>query len=149
MLPVGSKNEEKSLFHLSLMRGGKKPQSHPADRAGVNTPTHLRVGGRGGGGGGNEDTYSRANERVTGERTGVHGSSHSGSGLISSGAGLPEARHTGPSVSAGGGGGTRTRTHTRMHAQVCIIHTDAYTYIHARDASELLTVEQKKFRLCL
>ncbi len=40
------------------------------------------------------DTYSRANERVTGERTGVQGSSHSGSGLISSGAGLPEARYT-------------------------------------------------------
>lgn len=46
-----------------------------------------------------EKTYSRANERVTGERTGVHGSSHSGSGLISSGAGLPEARYTEQSVS--------------------------------------------------
>lgn len=37
---------------------------------------------------------------MTGERTGVQGSSHSGSGLISSGAGLPEARYTYQSVSA-------------------------------------------------
>ncbi len=44
------------------------------------------------------DTYSRANDRVTGERTGVQGSSHSGSGLISSGAGFPEARYTHQSV---------------------------------------------------
>lgn len=77
----------------------------------MNTPACLLVGG----GGGNEDTYSRANERVTGERTGVHGSSHSGSGLISSGAGLPEARHTGQSVSAGGGG-AHTCTHTHRYA---------------------------------
>lgn len=54
----------------------------------------------------NEKTYSRANERVTGERTGVLGSSHSGSGLISSGAGLPEARYTEQSVY---GGDTRSR----------------------------------------
>lgn len=40
------------------------------------------------------NTYSRANERVTGERTGVQGSSHSGSGLISSGAGFTEEKHT-------------------------------------------------------
>lgn len=49
----------------------------------------------------NDDrTYSRANDRVTGERTGVQGSSHSATGLISSGAGLPEARETQKSVSA-------------------------------------------------
>lgn len=41
-----------------------------------------------------KSTYSRANDRVTGERTGVQGSSHSGSGFISSGAGLPEAKST-------------------------------------------------------
>lgn len=44
------------------------------------------------------DTYSLANVRVTGERTGVEGSSHSGSGLITSGAGFPEARCTNMSV---------------------------------------------------
>lgn len=46
------------------------------------------------------DTYSRANDRVTGERTGVQGSSHSGSGLISNGAGFPESRYTHQSVTA-------------------------------------------------
>lgn len=40
------------------------------------------------------DTYSRANDRVTGERTGVQGSSHSGTGLISSGAGFAAGRDT-------------------------------------------------------
>ena len=34
------------------------------------------------------ETYSLANVRVSGERTGAHGSSHSGSGLISNGAGF-------------------------------------------------------------
>lgn len=59
----------------------------------MNTPTLVSIRENDG------KTYSRANERVTGERTGVHGSSHSGSGLISSGAGLPEARYTEQSVS--------------------------------------------------
>lgn len=60
----------------------------------------------------------------------MHGSSHSGSGLMSSGAGLPEARHTEQSVSGGGG----ARTHTQMK-----------THTHNTSVSEIV---QKKSSVC-